>query len=154
MEINPDFRDLLSALVNEAVEFVIVGGYAVAFHARPRATKDLDVVLRGTAENLARTARAVTAFGAPAEFAAQLGSMREDEIVFLGQPPVRIDFLRAIDGVAIDDLFAHAVPATLGGVAVRVISIDDLIANKKAANRDQDRIDVKLLERVREKRAK
>ncbi len=150
MKIHPDFKELLEAFAAEGAELVVVGAYAVAFHARPRATKDLDLVVRGTSENLARAARALEKFGAPAEIAAHVSSLAEDEVVYLGQPPVRIDILRSIEGVATDDLFARAVPATFAGVPVRVISLDDLIANKTKVGRDQDRIDVKVLTRVRE----
>lgn len=151
MEIYPDFKELLEALARGGVEFVVVGAYAVAFHARPRATKDLDIVLRGGSENLDRAARALEEFGAPRSITDHVRALAEDEIVYLGQPPVRVDLLRTIDGVTADDLFARAVDGSLGGVAVRIISLDDLIANKSQAGRDQDRIDVKLLERVRDK---
>jgi predicted nucleotidyltransferase len=154
MEIYPDFRELLEALARGAVEFVVVGGYAVAFHARPRATKDLDLVLRRSPENLARAARVLEEFGAPPSIVASVRSLKENEIVYLGQPPVRVDLLCAIDGVLADELFARSVGGALGGVPVRIISLDDLIANKTKAGRDQDRIDVKLLERVRTKLAK
>ena len=64
MDLPPDFRDLLEAFARESVEAVLVGGYAVAFHGRPRATKDIDLVLAGDGDNLARAARALSSFGA------------------------------------------------------------------------------------------
>lgn len=152
VDLAPDFRDLLSELARDAVELLLVGGYAVAFHGRPRATKDIDILLEGSPENLERAARALARFGAPPEVVSAIGSLKETEIVFMGQPPLRVDFLRTIDGVSAADLFAQAVEAEIDGVRLDVISLDHLIANKRAAARPQDLIDADFLERVRERR--
>lgn len=152
MDLPPDFRDLLAELDGEGVEFVLVGGWAVAFHGRPRATKDIDFVLRGSAENLERTARALGAFGAPASLCSAVREMQPTDVVYLGQPPLRVDFLREIDGVGTEDLFARAVNVTLDDVPLRVVSLDDLIANKRAAGRPQDIRDAEFLEKVRARR--
>jgi hypothetical protein len=133
----------------DAVEVVLVGGYAVAFHGRPRATKDIDLVLRGSPENLARASRALARFGAPSNVVAAVAAMQEEDIVFLGQPPLRIDLMRSIDGVAAERLFDEAVPAELDGVRLKVIALPHLLANKRAAGRPQDLIDVTFLEKVR-----
>lgn len=149
MVLPPDFKELLEELARDAVEFLLVGGYAVAFHGRPRATKDIDIFLEGSRENLERTATALARFGAPENVIGAIQSMKESEIVFMGQPPLRVDFLRSIDGVEPADLFAHAVDAVVDGIQIRVISLDDLIENKRAAGRPQDVIDADFLERVR-----
>jgi len=117
MDLPPDFRDLLEAFARESVEFVVVGGYAVAFHARPRATKDIDILLAGDPENLDRASRALAAFGAPPAVVTATRTLGEAE----GQPPLRIDLLRAIDGVDAPGLFERAVKATFDGVPVRVL---------------------------------
>lgn len=148
MDLPPDFSDLLAEFDRSKVDLVVVGGYAVAFHARPRATKDIDLLLRGTAENLARAAEALSRFGAPRNVVDATRTLRSDEIVYLGQPPLRIDLLRTIDGVDAAALFARAIETSWQGVPVKVISLEDLIANKRAAGRPQDLLDVALLERV------
>ena len=99
MDLPPDFKDLLEELGRDAVEFLLIGGYAVAFHGRPRATKDIDILLLGRPENLARAARAVARFGAPPHVATAIATMKPSEVVFMGQPPLRVDFLQSIDGV-------------------------------------------------------
>ncbi len=152
MDLPPDFSDLLAEFAREGVEFVVVGGYAVAFHARPRATKDIDLVIRGSTDNLERVARALARFGAPRNVVDAARTLGDDQILYLGQPPLRIDLLRSIDGVGIETLFANAVTTSWNGNVVSIISIDDLIANKRAANRPQDQLDVRLLERVRARR--
>jgi hypothetical protein len=122
-----DFRDLLEAFARASVDVVLVGAYAVAYHARPRATKYIDLVLRGDPENLERAADALADFGAPRA-------------------------VRTIDGVDAATLFANAIPTSIDGVPLRVISMDDLLANKTAVGRPQDLIDVELLERARASR--
>ncbi|HYP87382.1 MAG TPA: nucleotidyl transferase AbiEii/AbiGii toxin family protein [Polyangiaceae bacterium] len=151
MDLPPDFKELLEEFARDAVELVLVGGYAVAFHGRPRATKDIDLVVEGSAENLTRAAAALARFGAPTNVVTAVAHMQPQDIVYLGQPPLRIDLMRSIDGVQPASLFERAVPAALDGVQLKVISLDDLIANKQAAGRPQDLIDVKFLERVRDR---
>ena len=152
MDLLPDFRELLVEFDRSGVEAVIVGGYAVAFHGRPRSTKDLDLVVGGEQANLERVARALANFGAPASVVEAARTMSETDVVWLGQPPSRIDILRAIDGVSTADVLANAVQTVIDDVPIRVIALDDLIANKRAAGRAQDRLDVGQLERVRDAR--
>jgi hypothetical protein len=149
MDLPLDFRELLEEFARERVEHLIVGGYAFAFHARPRATKDLDLLLRGDAENLDRAATALLRFGAPENVVVATRSMQDSEVVYFGQPPLRIDLLRTIDGVDVPSVFARAVAGQWGDLSIRVIGLDDLIANKRAAGRAQDLADVKVLERIR-----
>ncbi len=149
MDLPIDFRDLLEEFARDEVEFVLVGGWAVAFHGRPRTTKDIDLVLEGSPENLARASRALARFGAPPNVVAAAAAMKEDEVVYLGQPPLRIDLLRSIDGVDPRALFAGAVETLVDGVRLRVIALDHLIANKKAAGRPQDLLDAEYLEKTK-----
>lgn len=148
MDLSPDFRDLLEELALGAVEFALVGGYAVAFHGRPRATKDIDILIGPAPGNLERAASALERFGAPPDVARAVRSMSDDEIVYLGQPPMRIDLLRTIDGVGSSDVLRDAVHAVVDGLHVRVISLDHLVTNKRAAGRPQDLEDVRFFERV------
>jgi hypothetical protein len=149
VDLPPDFKELLAEFERANVDAVLVGDYAVAFHGRPRATKDIDFVLEGSDENLARASDALARFGAPPVVVQGIRRMKPTEVVFMGQPPLRVDFLRSIEGLSTADLFARAVQAKLDDVAVRVISLDDLIVNKRAVGRPQDAIDAEFLERVR-----
>jgi predicted nucleotidyltransferase len=149
MDLHPDFKDLLADLVREKVEFAIIGGYAVGMHAKPRATKDLDVLVSGNEANLERAARALEHFGAPANVVQATRTMAKDEVVYLGREPVRIDIMRSADGIDTDAVIARAVKTRIDGVDVPVIALADLIANKKASGRPQDLADVAVLERVR-----
>lgn len=149
MDLPPDFRDLLAAFARESVEFLLIGGYAVAFHAQPRATKDIDILLQGAPANLERAATALERFGAPGSVVAATRTLGEGEVAYMGQAPMRVDLLRTIDGVDAGALFARAVETTIDGIPLRVISLDDLIANKRRVARSQDLVDVENLERVR-----
>jgi hypothetical protein len=151
MKLPPDFRELLEEFAREGVEHVVIGGYAFAFHVEPRATKDLDVLVEGSEENLELAARALARYGAPTNVVEAMRRMAESEVVYLGRPPLRIDLLRTIDGVKTADVLRNAVPATWEGTSIRVIALPDLIANKRAAGRPQDLADVAKLERVRDR---
>lgn len=154
MDLPPDFRELLAEFARSGVEAVLVGGYAVAFHGRPRATKDIDLVLEGSLANLERASDALARFGAPSVVVEAVRSQAPTDVVYLGQPPLRVDLLRIIDGVDPAGLAARAIAAEIDGVPLRVIDLSDLIANKRAVARPQDLIDAEFLERVRSSRAK
>lgn len=148
MNLPDDFRDMLACLRDAGVEFVVVGGYAVAHHGHVRATKDLDVFIRPSAENAARTMRAMSAFGAPV---AALGVSAVDfstpgKVVQLGVPPLRIDLVTALSGIDFET--ATRAPGTLelDGRVVNFIGLDALLINKRAAGRPQDLADVAALE--------
>lgn len=149
MGLHPDFSDLLGEFVRCGVRFVLLGGYAVGVHAKPRATNDLDLLVSGEGDNLSKVAAALTAFGAPFAVIAAARGMKETEIVYLGVPPVRIDILRRADGLDTERTIERAEPITVGDLVIPVISLDDLISNERAAGRPQDLADVALLERVR-----
>jgi len=149
MKLPTDFRELLEEFVREGVEYVLIGGYAFAYHVEPRATKDLDVLLEGSAANRERAAVALRQFGAPENVVEATRHLGEDEVAYLGRPPLRIDLLRTLDGVDPAAVLRNSVSVDWDGLPVRVISLEDLITNKRAAGRPQDLADVAKLERVR-----
>jgi hypothetical protein len=153
MDLHPDFSDLLAEFARFEVRFAILGGYAVGFHARPRATKDLDLLVSGRDDHLDRAARALEAFGAPAHVVRGVRALGPTEVAFLGVPPVRVDILRSVDGIDTEAALDRAVVATVGSLRLPILHLDDLIANKRAAGRPQDLADVALLERVRQRGA-
>jgi hypothetical protein len=152
MDLPRDFKDLLEEFARSKVDSVIVGGYAVAFHGRPRTTKDIDLLLDGDPTNLDRAAASLERFGAPPVVVRAVRSMKETDVVYMGQPPLRIDFLRSVDGVSTESVFANSATFQLDDTSLRVIGLEDLIANKRAAGRPQDLIDAEFLERVRIRR--
>ena len=106
--LNPDFRDLLSAFIDANVEFVVVGGYAMAAHRLPRATKDLDLWVRPSAENAHRVLRALDMFGAPRQGLTAADLQTEGTIYQVGVPPHRVDVVTVIDGVHFEEGLARS----------------------------------------------
>lgn len=147
MELYPDFRDLFGAFAAADVRYLLVGGYAVAFHGRPRFTKDLDLWVDDSEDNLTRAQSALDSFGAPDGLVEALRLGDPLDVVWMGRPPTRIDLVKAIPGVIFADAFGRRVVGTWQGVEVSVIGLDDLIVAKKASGREQDLIDVHALER-------
>jgi hypothetical protein len=145
--LNPDFHDMLSALCGEGAEFLLVGAYALAAHGLPRATGDMDIWIRCSAENAERVWRALRRFGAPLT-----GLTRDDlntpNLVFqIGIAPRRIDILTSIDAVQFDEAWPYRQVVEIEGLAIGVIGRSHLIQNKRALGRPQDLADVAWLER-------
>jgi predicted nucleotidyltransferase len=152
MDLHPDFKDLLSALADTNAEYLVVGGWAVGYHAEPRFTKDLDLFVGPSGENLEAVGRALAQFGAPPAILEALRELGPDEFLFLGASPVRVDILRRIDGVAFAEAYARRVMVDWDGVAVSMIGLDDLIAAKRAAGRERDQRDLKQLDAARKRK--
>src|SRR5688572_16462812 len=95
--LNPDFKEMLSCLKDEEVDFLIVGAYALAAHGFPRATGDLDIWVRNSFENAEKVMRAVVKFGAPTSNLSVEDFTAPDMIVQLGVEPCRIDLLTGIE---------------------------------------------------------
>lgn len=146
--INRDFRDLLAALSAHDARFLIVGGYAVTFHARPRFTKDLDIWVEPTASNAPRVIAALTTFGAPLQAHGLTASDLSSPgcIYQIGLPPNRIDVLTVVEGLQFDACWARRSRARFGDVDVGYLSREDLIVNKRTVGRPQDLEDVRILE--------
>ncbi len=146
---NEDFRDLLRAFSDASVRFLVVGAYAVAAHAEPRATGDLDLLVEPTAENARRAHAALRAFGAPLHELSE-ADLAEPGVVFqIGLPPRRIDLLTSITGVDFETAWGGRLVVRYGGVECFVIGRDALIENKRRLGRPRDLADLELLERHR-----
>jgi hypothetical protein len=145
--LNPDFRDILSAFNAEGVEYLLVRAYALAAHGLPRATGDIDLWVRPSAENAGRTWRALERFGAPLQRLAIDDLLTLDVVVQIGVSPQRIDVLTSIDGVQFDAAWPERVIIAVDGLDVPVISRRHLVTNKQATGRPQDLADIARLER-------
>ena len=144
--LNPDFRDMLSALSARQAEFLLVGAYALAGHGLPRATGDIDIWIRPTRENATRVWEALMAFGAPLE-TLTLEDLTMPGVFFqIGIPPRRIDILTAIDGVEFDEAWEGRLDCAIDGIELSVLGREALIRNKRAAGRPKDLADLAWLE--------
>ncbi len=145
MSLSRDFVEFIECLISRQVDYLLVGGHALAFHGLPRFTKDIDFWVRPTAENAEKIILALDDFGF-----SEIGLTREDftipgRIVQLGQPPNRIDILTSIDGVEFDLAFSNRVKSEYRGSRLWVIGREELILNKRSTGRKQDLLDVELL---------
>ena len=140
----------LRSLNEHEVKYLIVGGYAVMKYTEPRFTKDLDIWVDSSPENCARLFHALAGSGAPLAHDGVTGeTFTKPDIVYqIGVAPVRIDILTRITVVEFADAWRNRVASTFFGVPVFLISLDDLVANKRAAGRSPDLDD---LERLRNK---
>lgn len=140
-----DLKDLLRAFNDHSVKYLVVGGYAFGVHAEPRATKDLDVLIRADEENSAAVFRALTQYGAPLDGLNPRDFM-DGSTFQVGRPPARVDILQRIDGLTFDEAWENRIEGLIDGeVHISVISKNDLIRNKLATGREQDALDVKKL---------
>lgn len=146
--IAPDFRDFIDALNAEGARYLVIGGYAVAFHGRPRYTKDIDIWVDNSLENAERTAAALRRFGFGSLGLTAKDFAGSEEILQLGVEPVRIDLLSAVAGVDFDASYRRRRTFDVEGLSVCVIGREDLIASKRAAGRGVDLGDIATLEEI------
>jgi hypothetical protein len=146
VSVSKDFEELFECLNARGVRALIVGAHAVAFHAKPRFTKDIDILVEPSRDNAERLLEALADFGF-----GEAGLTVEDfnapgRVVQLGYAPNRVDLLTAIDGVDFDSAWRGRVAGRYGAVAVSYLGRAELIRNKSAAGRPQDQLDLALLE--------
>jgi hypothetical protein len=145
MRLQKDLREFIGLLNSHGVEYLLVGGYALAFHGAPRYTGAIDVFVRRTEENAARIERAIQAFGFASMGLGAGDFARPDAIVQLGQPPNRIDLLTSITGVGFEEAWAGRAAGDLDGLPVHFIGREAFLKNKRATGRTQDRADLERL---------
>lgn len=145
VNIPKDFREFLQLLSDNSVEYVVVGGYALAFHGAPRFTGDIDILVRPTAENARQVIVALRHFGFSELELTEQDFTAVDRVVQLGVPPMRIDLLTSIDGVDFDTASTEAINAPIGDMIVPVIGREALIKNKRASGRPRDLADLEAL---------
>jgi hypothetical protein len=143
-----DLNEFIGLLNSRSVEFLVVGGHAVAFHGHPRLTGDIDVFLRPNPKNAERILRVLRDFGFGNLELTERDFTIPERIVQLGQPPNRIDLLTSISGVSFDEGWAGRAAGQLGDHQVSFLGWDALIRNKVASDRDKDRLDVKKLRSI------
>ena len=143
-----NLEELLSALNGHNVRYVVVGGHAIAVHAQPRATKDLDIFIDRRPENAKAVFAALTVFGAPLGDTTPKDFENPDSILRIGVPPVCVDILQNIEGIDFDSVWEASSEHTADGFRARYISAEHLITNKLAVGRPQDLADVAAIRRA------
>jgi hypothetical protein len=121
------------------------------YHTEPRFTKDLDVFISGQKDDIERFSQAMGAFGFPLSEKNKQDLLLPKQMIVIGNPPSRIDFLNDMGGLDFESTWKKRVTVDLDGTPTAYIDLDSLILAKKAAGRPQDKLDLKKLERAKKK---
>jgi hypothetical protein len=147
--LTPDFKEFAALLNSNQVEYLVVGGYALAAYGHPRYTGDLDFWIGTAADNADRVLAALAQFGF-----GSLGIRREDltepgQVIQMGFPPARIDLLTSIDGVSFAPCYQRRLVVDVDGLQLGFIALDDFKINKKAVGRHRDLADLEILDSLK-----
>ncbi len=141
-ELPDDFKEFLSLLRSHGVEYLLIGGYAVIYHGFPRATGDMDIWIAVDPENAQRMVNTVREFGFDTPELSPALFLQENSMVRMGNVPLRIEILTRISGVNFDECYPNRIVDEMDGVEVSLISLRDLLANKRASGRHKDLMDI------------
>ena len=147
MTLDPDFEDFIQFLNQYEVDYMIVGGYAMAFHGSPRYTGDLDIWIDISESNAEKILLVIQAFGFSSLGFKKEDFLKENLINQIGYPPLRIDILTNIDGIDFKEAYTQKQVIEIEDLKANYIGLRDLIQNKKTSGREKDIIDVKTLQK-------
>lgn len=145
MNLHPDFKDFLRLLHSREVEYLLVGGYAVGYYGYPRATGDMDIWIAVSDKNAESISKVLCEFGMPPAEVDKRHFLENDQIIRMGVPPVRIEVITKASGIDFADCYSRRQEIEIDGVPTKIISIEDLKQNKKAAGRHKDLEDLNHL---------
>lgn len=148
METVQDFEDLLELLDRHGARYLIVGGLAFIYHAKPRYTKDMDLWIDAEPANVDRVNHALADFGSPH----LLDTGNPDEILQLGAPPNRIDLIRSVIDLDFDAVWSRRIEGRYGRAKANWIDLDSLIAIKSRIDHPRHQEDVRILKLIRDRR--
>jgi Nucleotidyltransferase of unknown function (DUF6036) len=144
--LSKDFKEFIELLNAHNVRYLVVGGYAVAFHGYPRYTKDLDVWIELSPENANNVMQALDAFGFGSLGLKPEDFLESDQIIQLGYPPNRIDILTTLKEIKFEDCYNQRIEIQIQGIKTNFIDLENLKQNKRATGRPQDLADAENLE--------
>ena len=148
--LNEDYKDMLRALSDEKVEFLLIGAYAMAAHGYPRATMDIDIWVMPSPQNADAVLRALRRFGAALHNLTKDDLQKDGTIFQIGVAPRRIDIITEASGLQFKEVYSRALSINIEGIEVRIPLIDDLIRNKRASGRTKDLADAEALESLKD----
>jgi predicted nucleotidyltransferase len=146
IELPLDFKEFLKLLNDKGVQYLLIGGYAVAYHGYPRATSDIDVWIAVNSDNSKRMVATLREFGFDFPELTEDLFLQANKIIRMGNPPMRIEVSTGISGVEFSKCYADRIIDFLDGVEVSIINLENLKQNKKAAGRLKDLDDLENLQ--------
>jgi hypothetical protein len=152
-KLTQDFKEFFALLNSEKIDYLLIGGYAVALYGYVRGTKDIDIWIATEPENLDRVRAALVKFGfSAATLAGPLFTDKQD-MIRIGVPPNRLELVTKIAGVEFRDCYSRRKTIDYEGMPISVIDLEDLKRNKMASGRPKDVEDVQMLEKAKSKDA-
>lgn len=145
MKLHKDIREFIALCLSQRVEFLLVGGYALAFHGAPRFTEDIDLMVLVSPGNADKLFHVLREFGFGDAGIARDDFLETNQVIQLGRAPNRIDILTGISGVTWQEAWASRIPVNLDGFEFHAIGKEELIRNKQATGRPQDLADLARL---------
>jgi hypothetical protein len=146
--LNEDYKDMLRALYNEKVRYLLIGAYAMAAYGYPRATTDIDIWIMPSPENVDGVLRALQRFGTPLHNLTREDLLKNNMVFQIGVAPRRIDIITTASGLQFEETYKGSIAVDLEGIEVRIPSLSDLICNKRASGRTKDIADAEALEEL------
>ena len=146
MKVEKDYEEFLVLLNKNNVRYCIIGSFALAIHAKPRYTKDMDILVELEEQNAAALIQALREFGFKNPDLSEKDFLIQDQIIQLGYEPVRIDLITSVVGCTFNEIWENKVRARYGRVYAYFIGKQQLIKTKQASGRKQDLADLQLLE--------
>lgn len=152
MILNENFIDFISLLNKYEVKYVLVGGWVVIFEGYCRTTGDMDVFVEISEINASKILQVIKKFMGSSLGFVEEDFLKENNILMIGNTPLRIDIITTIDGVSFEEAYKTSRIYTDEGTDIRCIHINELISNKKASGRLKDLADAEMLEKILKKR--
>jgi hypothetical protein len=150
-----DFEDFVKLLNQYEIEYMVVGGYALAFHGKPRHTGDLDIWINISEKNASGMLKVLNDFGMSSMRFKKADFLKSGYMTQIGYPPLRIDILNSIDGVEFDDAVKHMNRIEIEkDIFLNYIGLNEFIKNKQASGRMQDLADIQEVKKTDGQRKK
>jgi hypothetical protein len=146
IEFPRDFKEFLQLLNSKNIEYLVIGGYAVGYHGYPRATGDMDIWIAISDRTAMKMVEALKEFGFDIPELSKGLFLKENNVIRMGVPPMRLEILTSIDGVGFNNCFSNRIIENFGDFSANFISKADLLLNKRASARPQDLVDLEKLQ--------
>ena len=153
MWVEKDYEEFIKLLNKHRAKYCIIGSYAVAFHAKPRYTKDIDILIEATSQNWKKIKKALDEFGLKELNLSESDFSQKGKIIQLGYEPVRIDILTSLEGFDFKDIWKKRAAGLYGRERTYFMGLDDLIKSKRLSQRAEDKIDLEVLRKAKQKQA-
>lgn len=147
MVLDKDFREFIQLLNENEVKYLVIGGYAVAFHGYPRYTKDLDFWIWANPDNANRLIKTIKDFGLESMDLSQEDLLDLDNVIQIGYEPNRIDVIVDLEGLDFESCYTRRIDSAMGDINIPFIGLEDLIKNKLSTGRMQDKVDANKLKK-------